>query len=139
MGPVNLVHTRTIVDPRYGAKLTGKVGKTTLGLVVANDEGPGRVPDPTDPAFGKAAHVTIARLRYDVFPESSLGVIVTDREFLDTYSRVGGLDGQFRFGRNQRVGFRAVASRHRDSAGVQRNGEMIDLAYRKKDGVSVTG
>jgi hypothetical protein len=29
--PVTLIHTRT-VDPRYGAKVTGKVGKTTVGF-----------------------------------------------------------------------------------------------------------
>ena len=46
-GPVNFIHTRTIVDPRYGAKLTGKVGKATLGVLIANDEAPGKV-DATD-------------------------------------------------------------------------------------------
>ena len=40
-GPVTFIHTRTIVDPRYGAKLSGKIGKTTIGLLVANDEAPG--------------------------------------------------------------------------------------------------
>ena len=35
--PVRVVHTRTIVDPEYGAKLTGKP-KTTLGVMIANDE-----------------------------------------------------------------------------------------------------
>src|SRR4029078_7682285 len=38
VGPVTFVHTRTIVDPQFGAKLSGKVGKTTLGLLVANSE-----------------------------------------------------------------------------------------------------
>jgi len=32
-------HTRTIVDPFYGAKLTGKVGKTTIGVMYANGQG----------------------------------------------------------------------------------------------------
>ena len=41
-GQVNLLHTRTIIDPRYGGKLTGKVGNTTLGVLVANDEAAGR-------------------------------------------------------------------------------------------------
>ena len=27
-GPINLVHTRTIVDPRFGGKVTGKVGES---------------------------------------------------------------------------------------------------------------
>jgi len=131
-GPVNLVHTRTIVDPRYGAKLTGKVRKMTMGLVVANDEGPGKVDDPSDPAFDKTAQFTIARARYDLYSESSIGAIFTDREFLDQYSRVGGLDAQFRLGRNQRLTLRGVGSSHRDSAGVERTGNMIDLSFRKE-------
>ena len=45
-GQINLLHTRTIVDPRYGAKLTGKVGNTTLGILVANDEAPGKTGRP---------------------------------------------------------------------------------------------
>ena len=37
-GNVQPVQTRTIVDPRYGAKLTGKVGKASIGMFLANDE-----------------------------------------------------------------------------------------------------
>ena len=48
-GPANLLHTRTIVDPRYGGKVTGKVGKTTVGLLFANDEAPGKLDDVADP------------------------------------------------------------------------------------------
>jgi hypothetical protein len=131
-GPVNLVHTRTIVDPQYGAKLSGKVGKMTMGVVFANDEAPGNMDDRTDPAFGETAQFTIARLRYDILSESNIGVIVTDREFLDRYSRVGGVDGNFRIGSNQRFGFRAITARHRDSAGVERAGDMLDVSYRKE-------
>ena len=53
--PTNLVHTRTIVDPRFGAKLTGKIGRTTLGVFMADDEAPGRLDDRADPAFGTTA------------------------------------------------------------------------------------
>ena len=131
-GPVTLVHTRTIVDPRYGAKVTGKVGKATVGLLVADDEAPGKLDDVTSPAYGGNAHFLIGRARYDLYSESYVGVIVTDREFMDEYSRVGGADGQLRFGRNQRLGFRAVSSAHRDSEGVERTGGMVDVGYRKE-------
>ena len=131
-GPVTLVHTRMIVDPRYGAKATGKVGKTTLGFVVANDEAPGKVDDPSNPAFGQTARFILGRLRYDVYPESTIGVIVTDREFLDGHSRVGGVDGQFRLGQNHRLGLRSVATSHRDGAGVDRSGWMFDVNFRKE-------
>ena len=40
-GQINLVHSRTIVDPRVGGKLTGKAGNTTLGVLVAERRGAG--------------------------------------------------------------------------------------------------
>ena len=64
--PVNVVHTRTLVDPRYGTKSTGKAGKTTLGVLFANDEGASLgVDDLADPAFGQSAQTFVGRVRYD--------------------------------------------------------------------------
>ena len=120
--PVTLVHTRTIIDPRYGAKVTGKVGKTTLGLVVANDEAPGKLDDPADPAFGRNANFVLGRVRYDLYSESNVGLIFTDREFGDEFSRVGGADAQFTIGRNNRLFVRTIFSDHKDAAGVKRTG-----------------
>ena len=40
-GPVTFVHTRTIVDPTLGAKLTGKAGRFAVGVLTAADEAPG--------------------------------------------------------------------------------------------------
>ena len=113
-GPVNFVHTRTIVDPRYGGKVTGKVGKTTLGVLVANDEAPGKLDDIADPAFGQTANVLIGRVRYDLYSESHLGAILTDREFSDTHSRLAGVDGNFRLSDTTSIGFRAITTQNRD-------------------------
>ena len=113
-GPVNFVHTRTIVDPRYGGKVTGKVGKTTLGLLIANDEAPGKLDDINDPGFGQSANVLISRVRYDLYSESHLGAIVTDREFADTHSRLAGVDGNFRLSDTTSIGFRAITTQNRD-------------------------
>ena len=130
--PLALVHTRTVVDPRYGAKLTGKVGNTSLGFMVANDEAPGRVDTPGNPAFGHAAKVVLGRVRYDLYSESHVGVVFTDREFLDGYSRVGGLDGVFRLGVNHRLRFTALNADRRDQAGARLTGPMFDVNLRKE-------
>ena len=90
-GPVTLVHTRTIVDPRYGAKITGKVGKTTVGLPRRRRRSAGQGRRRADPAFGRSATNVFGRVRYDLYSESSVGLIVTDREFGDQHSRVGRL------------------------------------------------
>ena len=128
-GQVNLVHTRTIVDPRQGAKLTGKVGNTTVGVLVANDEAPGQV-EGVDPSLhGRTAQVAVARARYDLYAESYLGVIATDREFGDGYSRVGGVDGRFRLGRTSSVSFQAAAAQHRNLEDGDNSGPIFHLAY----------
>jgi hypothetical protein len=130
-GPVTFIHTRTIVDPRYGAKLSGKIGKTTLGLLVANDEAPGRVDNRQDPAFGRTAQFVVGRARYDLYRESTTSVIFTNREFMNQHSRAIGGDGDFAFGRTHRFFARIIATDHRDAAGVQRKGYFYDFNLRK--------
>ena len=130
-GRVNLVHTRTIVDPQAGAKLTGKAGKMTLGFLAVNDEAPGKLDDPNAAGYGQTAQFLIGRARYDLYTESYIGAIVTDREFLDSYSRVGGVDGRFRLGQNYSAEFLAAASSNRDLDGAVRNGPMFDLEFRR--------
>jgi TolB-like protein len=125
--PINFVHTRTIVDPTFGGKLTGKVGRTTLGVLVADDAAAGKRDDPSDPAFGQNAKVTIGRARYDLYTESQIGATFTDREFLGSYSRVGVIDAQFRLSRASRFYFVAAQSQHRDEEGQERSGPVLGL------------
>ena len=130
-GPVTFVHTRTIVDPLYGTKLTGKVGRTSVGLLAANDEAPGNVDDPTDPVFGKSAQTFIGRVKYDLYAESHIGAIVTNREFQDSHSRLMGFDGNFRLSPSRSMSFRAVGTRHRDLDGLERDGHVLDAGIRE--------
>ena len=129
-GPVTLVHTRTMVDPDYGAKLTGKVGSLSLGVLAANDRTPGNVEDELDPAFGRHANTFISRVRYDLYAESNIGTIFTDREFLDGYSRLLGVDGNFRLNRTTSVGGRAIRTWLQDPGGVERTGRLLDVNIR---------
>ena len=127
-GPVTFVHTRTIVDPVWGAKLTGKAGRFAIGVLTANDEAPGNVDDVTDPRFGATAQNFIGRVKYDVYSESHLGAIFTDREFLDSSSMLGGVDGSFRLSRSRSTNFRVIGTRHRDLDGVERGGHVYDAS-----------
>ena len=130
VAPINFVHTRTIVDPRFGAKLTGKVGRSTLGVLVADDEAPGKRDDPTDPAFGETAQFFIGRYRYDLYGESHIGGLVTDREFMDSYNRVAEVDGQFRIGGTDRFNFVIAQSQTREEDGTERSGPAGGTLYR---------
>ena len=129
--PVTIVHTRTIVDPRYGAKLTGKTGDITIGVMYANDEAPGDVDDLEDPVFGQTAQTFVGRMRYDLYSESHIGAIVTNREFLDGYSRLAGIDSNFRLGDTHELGVRVFGTQHRDLDGVDTTGHLLNANIRK--------
>ena len=129
--PLNWLNTRTIVDPRYGAKLTGKVGRTAVGLLVANDAAPGRGRDATDPAAGKNAQVFVGRARYDFYPESYVGTLVTDRQFLDGYSRAAGVDAQFRLGRTGQLNFIGFQTLNRAQDGTETSGPAWAVFLQK--------
>ncbi len=124
-GPVTVVHTRTIVNPDYGAKLSGQVGRFAVGLLAANDRAPGKVEDSGDPAFDEAAQTFIGRARYDLYAESNLGAIVTDREFLNSHSRVFGLDGNFRLGSTLSSSFQAIGSSNKGVGEEEMAGHMF--------------
>ena len=131
-GPVNPVHTRTIVDPLYGAKLTGKVGRTTVGVLYANDEAPGNADDAAAAALGQAADVFVGRVRYDLYAESHIGAIVTSRDFLDSYSRLAGVDSNFRLGSTHSVAFRAMGTQHQNGDGLETSGHYLEAVLRKQ-------
>src|SRR5437899_3315680 len=85
--PINLFFTRRIVQPQFGARLTGKMGKYSLGMLVADDRSPGLLVPDKDPLAGKRAHFGIARVSRDILKDSSIGLMYTDREFLGSLNR----------------------------------------------------
>ena len=130
-GPFRTVHTRTIVDPLYGAKLTGKTGNTTIGVLYANDEAPGDVADLLDPAFGKSSQTFVGRVRYDLYSESFVGAIMTQRDFLGSQSRLVGIDSNFRVGSTHSIALRAMGTDHRDEEALETTGYFLDAMIRK--------
>jgi len=119
--PIDLLYTRTIVNPMWGTKLTGKIGKTTLGFLSAYDETPPDIDIPLgeDAPEQEAARgfVNVFRLKQDLFSESHIGFILTDKETGDSwnsitknYNRVAGIDGHFKFKEHYRFSFQVVGS-----------------------------
>ena len=109
--PQQLVYTRSIVNPVWGAKMQGKVGAMNAGYLGAVD----RVEDP-DAGVGDAKPlVNIVRLRRDI-GNSNIGVVYTDRTFHgDRYNRVAGVDGRFEL--NQRYTLTMLAARSTTASG----------------------
>ncbi len=99
--PLEAVFTRTIVDPNWGAKVTGKEGGNAFGVFVTEDDQNILTIPSNEQSLSAALDdpVTTSVLRYrrDVGRGSSLGVLYTGREGDGYHNRVGGLDGFARF------------------------------------------
>jgi hypothetical protein len=121
--PFELVYTRNIVNPLWGTKLTGKVGKLTMGFMSAYDETPTEIDNPweEEPELtGYKGLVNVFRLKQDLYSESHIGFILTDKEMGESwdnitgnFNRVAGFDGHFKFGNFYQASFQIVGSQTR--------------------------
>lgn len=125
--PINLVFTRRIVSPQFGVRLTGKKGPYALGVLMVNDESPGRTVPDSDPLFNKRANFGIVRVSRDIFKQSSIGMIYTHRSLLDSSNNVAGIDGRFKLSRHWLVNAQAASSRTKTLGGAQLNGSAYHV------------
>ncbi|MGH9785008.1 MAG: DUF5916 domain-containing protein, partial [Terriglobia bacterium] len=96
------VHTRRIVNPLFGIKLTGTLGRTTFGLLSAADESPADISGRPEEIPRKDKLFTIGRAIYSLGESNYVGGIFADTEFAGQSNRVVGADLSLRFLRRQR-------------------------------------
>ena len=81
--PVQAVFTRTVADPLWGTKLTGKSGRTAMGFFAAQDEITNLIfpsnQGSMQASLGQDRYGGVFRLRQDVGRMSTLGVLYTGR------------------------------------------------------------
>ncbi|HUR98097.1 MAG TPA: sugar-binding protein, partial [Pyrinomonadaceae bacterium] len=114
---MNVVNTRAIVDPDIAAKLTGRRGKNTFGLMYASDNGtqgnlskddrqalsqcltaktqPWRL-CPNERIFNQNAEIGVLRYKRDIGKENNLGIFATTYNFVDNHNNTAGFDGRFK-------------------------------------------
>ncbi len=137
-----VVHTRAIVDPDFAAKITGKRGRNTFGLILASDNAPGNfgedelddrqraiitAPDDEtrrrrslayqdllDNVLGKNALIGVLRLKRDVGRESSLGLFATSYNFGEHGNQLAGFDGRFKVNPTSVASFEVIGTTLRD-------------------------
>ena len=96
----NLVYTRNINAPNYGAKLTGRKGEHSFGLFITDDDStniliPGNRASSVATIEGKSK-ATALRYRYNYSDNITLGWISTLRAADDYQNAVHGFDARFR-------------------------------------------
>ena len=112
------VHTRRIVDPIVGAKITGNAGRLTFGTLSALDQGAGRNLPAGDPAEGRDRVVNVARAQYSLGPSNYAGALYVDSVHAGGYNRVAGADLSWRVRPSQRLNAFVLGSTSRAPGAV---------------------
>jgi len=124
---ISVVHTRTIIDPKAGFKLSGKIGrKDTIASIFAVDAAPSANTgsDPKDATFA------IFRYKRTTSQDGYLGLFYTSRDQDGRSNRIAGADGQIRISKAGMISFHAFGSSTRAEEGAARNpGRALSLEY----------
>jgi hypothetical protein len=107
--PIDAVFTRTVADPDFGAKLTGKQGNHTYGLFTALDAEtnllfPGLFESDSE-TLEQENTAVVGRYSYGFTDTSSVGVLVTARDGEDYRNIVGGIDGRWKINDQHSINF----------------------------------
>lgn len=120
--PIQAVFTRSIADPTFGAKVTGKVGRQALGVFVARDSMT-NILLPANAGTGRAfldqeATTVVGRVRRDIAKASYIGALLTSRHGDDYDNRVAGVDLFHQMSRTNSVRAQVLISGTRDAASI---------------------
>lgn len=111
----DLVYTRNIADPDYGAKVTGKEGGHAFGAFITDDQltnliFPGAQGNDFE-SFEFHSRNAAARYRYDLGSNSAVGVLATKREGSGYSNSVYAVDSLYRITPSDRITAEFSASR----------------------------
>jgi uncharacterized protein DUF5916/cellulose/xylan binding protein with CBM9 domain len=99
--PIQAVFTRTVADPKWGTKLTGKFGANAGGVFFARDELNNLILPSNQfsdlATLDESVTSSVARFRRDVGSGSTAGILYAGRESGDYHNRVFGADSFLRF------------------------------------------
>ena len=114
----NSFYTRTINDPILAAKMTGRTGKTTIGVLSAYEENTPYIIPLAERSLlfntGKST-ANVVRLSREIGNNSRLGVILTDRRWNNGGSgTVAALDGDIRLSKSVNIIGQYIATHTRE-------------------------
>jgi hypothetical protein len=123
------VHTRRIVNPFWGTKLTGTSGKTTFGLLNAADESPQDIGNRGLAVADRTKIFSIARATYALRRADYVGAILTDTEHAGRHNRVVGGDVSLKFSAPQQLSATFLLSQTGVASSGDTRGAAAQLSY----------
>ena len=104
------VHTRRIINPDWGSKVTGTLGQVTFGLLNSLDASPQDLDNRGEAISGRRKLFTLGRATYALGQSNYAGAIMIDTEHAGRHNRVIGGDLSFRFSPRHSISTMFLAS-----------------------------
>lgn len=115
---VSLVHTRNVVNPVAGAKLSGRIGsKNYISALYTAD----RIPDDDNSLYGNYSHFPVIRYKRSLSDDSYLGLLGTSVINASNLNFVGGADGNLRLNKSAMLEFNSLLSSDRNNSEATRD------------------
>ena len=152
--PQETLYTRSITAPLWGAKLTGRVGKTQLGILNALDLQPqaSLVAERDTPGFdaedveGRRALDSVVRVQEDLGEQFQAGMLYAEKDLLDadggalhSWNRVGGLDVNGTFAKRYTMYAQVLGSITADQGDAARSGDAIQAQISREGSAGYGG
>ena len=122
------VHTRRIIDPIFGTKVTGTLGKTTFGVLNAADGKPDPLDETPDHAERNKVY-TIARATYALRRSDYFGGIFTHTWHDGRDNMVAGGDLSLRLSPTQNFNATLLSTRTGERLGPTKSGNSAQASY----------
>ncbi|MFC2088800.1 carbohydrate binding family 9 domain-containing protein [Calditrichota bacterium] len=112
--PLNAVHTRTMADPNWGIKLSGREDIHTIGFFTVQDDMtnylfPGTEGNDSE-SLKEKNQSSALRYKVDIGKSSNLGLLVTDRQNKKYFNRIASADGEIKFTEQDLFRFQTLRS-----------------------------
>ena len=131
--PEQLFFSRRIVDPQFGAKLTGSMGRWSVGALAADDRAPGEVLLQGQTGHGDRAVDAVFRAEREFGHQSHIGLFLSNTSFDATSNRVGSIDLRYLFSGGWTVVGQATSTGTRTSPSESKAGPGYLLNLSKSD------
>jgi len=112
--PINLFFSRQIAQPQFGSRMTGKLGKWTLGALAIDDRQPGQ--GLTGGRYDTRAVDGVVRVTREFGNQSYIGGFFSSRDLADTSNRVASIDARLKLSKNWVLNLQGVHSWTRQNA-----------------------
>ena len=126
-----LVHTRDIIEPDYGLKVTGQSDSHSFGVFAANDKHtafliPGNQGSDLVTLEDQKSENLVVRYSKDLGKKNNIGVLLTNRSGDDYSNQVFSVDGKYWIDQNNSISYQLMSSDSKYSDQVMTDYDSVD-------------